>query len=133
MWVLGGWVGHVTWPHGYVVAAVEHRYVPWVLGGWVDHVTWQLWSMAGIGGGGGGGGGLNSLGSFFSSRDESAAACLQRVPKPRGREGELQDQWIPYLYRDVTRPKEDPVANAEQEFPFRNEQVSMCSGCKDQP
>ena len=117
--------------HGYVVAAVEHRYVRgyWMggVGGWVDHVTWQLWSVAGIGGG------LNSLGSFFSSRDESAAACLQRVPKPRGREGELQDQWIPYLYRDVTRPKEDPVANAEQEFPFRNEQVSVCSGCKDQP
>ena len=69
------------------------------------------------------------IGVLFSGRDGSAAASLQRVPKPCCGEGELQDQWIPYFYHVVTKPKEDPVANAEQEFPVRNEQVSM-SGAK---
>jgi hypothetical protein len=46
------------------------------------------------------------------------------VPKPGGREGELQDRWIDYLYREFPEVSVDPVANAEQEFPFRNKQVS---------
>ncbi len=57
-------------------------------------------------------------------RDESAAASFQRVPKRGGKEVELEDQWIKYLLHEAPKAYVDPVGNAEQEFPFRNKQVS---------
>ncbi len=46
------------------------------------------------------------------------------MPKRGGKEGELEDQWIKHLSHDVPKTSVDPVANAEQEFPLRNKQVS---------
>lgn len=67
------------------------------------------------------------LHSYPLSRDGSAAVSRQRVPKPGGKEGELEDQWIEYQHFNYPTAKEDPVANAEAEFPVRNKQVLCCT------
>ena len=52
-------------------------------------------------------------------RDESACVTLQRVPKPGGKEGELQDKWIEYRH-----PSNELDLQSDRDFPERNEQVS---------
>ena len=44
---------------------------------------------------------------------------LQRVPKPGGKEGELQDKWIEYRH-----PSNELDLQSDRDFPERNEQVS---------
>ena len=47
------------------------------------------------------------------------------MPKPGGVAGELEDQYFMYVRRDTADFKVDPVTNAQQEFPYRNEQVGV--------
>ena len=50
---------------------------------------------------------------MYMRRDQSACVALQRVAKPGGKEGELQDQWLQFRHLEV----------GEDEFPLRNKQV----------
>ena len=104
--------------HGYLVACVEHRYAHACTRTAHAHVHAHAHSHA----------------YMYHCRSGSACACLQRVPKPGGQEGEFQDQWIEYQTHDVPKVTDDPVGNAEAEFPYRSEQVrrERHSGCKGQ-
>lgn len=93
--------------HGYVVAAVEHRYACVVCVSSKTSLSKISWHLVG----------------YF--RDRSAGVCLQRVPHPNStpEQSSFQDDWLEFHHIPETG-MEFPLRDISQ-FQLRHEQVRI--------